>query len=269
MVPRPKDLTNDERNLCVQFILQDSSNGKPKRGRLLEAQLKFNISRSTVSRLWRTARDQQAQGLAIHIVSQKMGRKRDHNMQPNYNTLRAMDVSERGSYRSMVKKMGVSRATLQRWGKAGLFKIFASYIKPSLTADNKFLRLRFSLEYLELDRVMNTLRYSSMHNVVHIDEKWFFITKGKNRYMEVFDLSYFKIHHWSFWAETLTFFLTYYIYYLALGEKKPYRACKSKRFIGKIMFLCAVSRPILRDDGTVLFDGKIGCFSFTTQQRAL
>lgn len=35
------------------------------------------------------------------------------------------------------------------------------------------------------------------------------------------------------------------------------------------MFLCAVSRPIINDDGTVLFDGKIGCFPFTTQGEAL
>lgn len=33
--------------------------------------------------------------------------------------------------------------------------------------------------------------------------------------------------------------------------------------------MCAVSRPLLRDDGSVLFDGKIGCFPFTCQKQAL
>lgn len=181
MVGRPKDLTNEERNLCVQFLLQSSSNGKPKRGKIKEAATMFGISRFTVSRLWRAAKDQQSNGLAVCIVSKKLGRKREKVMQPNYIVLKGLDVCERGCYRSMVKKMGVSKSTLHRWGQAGLFRVFASFIKPSLTQDNKFLRIRFSLEALELDMVMNTLRYSTMHNIVHIDEKWFFITKGKNR----------------------------------------------------------------------------------------
>lgn len=58
-------------------------------------------------------------------------------------------------------------------------------------------------------------------------------------------------------------------YYLAPDEEEPYRACQSKKFIGKIMFMCAVSRPILADDGTVVFDGKIGCFPFITEKFAL
>lgn len=181
MVPRPKDLTTNERNQVVQFILEGCLGGKPQRGRLAAAQIRFQISRSTCSRLWSAAKSQQTNGLAIHLVSKKKGRKREKVLKPNYEVMKAMDVSERGCYRAMVEKMGVSLSTLHRWGKAGLFKIFTSFIKPSLTADCKFLRMRFSLEALELDRVMNQLRYSSMHNIVHIDEKWFFISKGKNR----------------------------------------------------------------------------------------
>ncbi|XP_057793339.1 uncharacterized protein LOC131009959 [Salvia miltiorrhiza] len=53
-------------------------------------------------------------------------------------------------------------------------------------------------------------------------------------------------------------------YYLLPDETDLYRATKSKRFITKVMFMCAVSRPQYSADGQELFDGKIGIFPFTT-----
>ena len=78
-----------------------------------------------------------------------------------------------------------------------------------------------------------------MYDVVHVDEKWFYIT----------DLE-----------ENMTV-------YLAHDEPEPERHCKSKRYIGKIMFLCAVARPRLLPDGT-WWDGKIGIWPFTKQVAA-
>ncbi|XP_042051570.1 uncharacterized protein LOC121796862 [Salvia splendens] len=57
-------------------------------------------------------------------------------------------------------------------------------------------------------------------------------------------------------------------YYLLPNEDEPYRACKSKRFITKVMFKCAVSRPQFGTNGQTIFDGKIGIFSFTEQVPA-
>ncbi|XP_047940911.1 uncharacterized protein LOC125188195 [Salvia hispanica] len=55
-------------------------------------------------------------------------------------------------------------------------------------------------------------------------------------------------------------------YYLLPDEIEPYRACKSKRFITKVMFMCTVCRPQIAGDGEVTFDGKIGIFPFTTME---
>ncbi|XP_057790012.1 uncharacterized protein LOC131006881 [Salvia miltiorrhiza] len=54
-------------------------------------------------------------------------------------------------------------------------------------------------------------------------------------------------------------------FYLAPGETEPHRTCKSKKFITKVMFMCAVCMPIFNEDGSVLFYGKIGIFPFTHQ----
>ena len=53
--------------------------------------------------------------------------------------------------------------------------------------------------------------FKSMHNIVHIDEKWFYMTKKPKNY------------------------------YLLLDEDEPHRTCKSKNFIGKVMFLVALT----------------------------
>ncbi|XP_074282826.1 uncharacterized protein LOC141607373 [Silene latifolia] len=71
-----------------------------------------------------------------------------------------------------------------------------------------------------------------------MDEKWFYITEGN---------------------ETV---------YVVEGEELPHRSCQSKRYITKMMFMCAVSRPIYGEDGECIFDGKIGMFPFTNQVPA-
>ncbi|XP_057789161.1 uncharacterized protein LOC131006021 [Salvia miltiorrhiza] len=114
-----------------------------------------------------------------------------------------------------------------------LIRAHSSAIRPDLTAPNKLLRLKFSLEQIEYDRICMALKFKPMHNVVHIDEKWFYITKTNHRF------------------------------YLTPQETEPHRTCKSKKFITKVMFMCAVCRPIFDTDGSVLFDGKIGIFPFT------
>lgn len=58
-------------------------------------------------------------------------------------------------------------------------------------------------------------------------------------------------------------------YYLLEDEEDPNRACQSKNFISKVMFLAATARPRFDDEGRVIFDGKIGCWPFVIKQAAL
>ncbi|XP_074271641.1 uncharacterized protein LOC141595574 [Silene latifolia] len=77
-----------------------------------------------------------------------------------------------------------------------------------------------------------------MSQQVHMDEKCFYITRTTERY------------------------------YIIPEEDVPYRACQSKRFISKVMFMCAVSRPVYGDNGEMIFDGKIGIFPFLEEISA-
>ncbi|XP_057771071.1 uncharacterized protein LOC130990859 [Salvia miltiorrhiza] len=184
---RRKDLTSEERARLIQFLIIDSKNGKPPRGKMKAAELKFGVSRRTVCRLWAEGKQKQQQAK---------------------------------------EKRGV---TIDQ----GLIKAHTNAIKPELTAPNKLSRMRFCLEHIEYDRLLEKLQFKCMRNTIHIDEKWFYITKSSHKF------------------------------YLTPAEAEPHRTCKSKKFITKVMFLCSVCRPIFGEDGRVLFDGKIGIFPLT------
>ncbi|XP_058191991.1 uncharacterized protein LOC131309348 [Rhododendron vialii] len=77
-----------------------------------------------------------------------------------------------------------------------------------------------------------------MYDHVHIDEKWFYLSKVSERY------------------------------YLLPQEEEPVRTCKSKKFITKVMFLAAVARPRFDCYGNEVFSGKIGIFPFTFKEPA-
>ena len=80
--------------------------------------------------------------------------------------------------------------------------------------------------------------FEDMMNYVHIDEKWFYMTKQKENY------------------------------YLLPTEESPARFTKSKRFITKTMFMAAVARPRYDYTRKTALDGKIGIWPFVVQEPA-
>jgi hypothetical protein len=91
---------------------------------------------------------------------------------------------------------------------------------------------------LESSTIPHDPTFKTMDNIVHIDEKWFYMTKKSMNY------------------------------YMLPEEDVPERTCKSKNFIGKVMFLVAVARPRYDFDDNETFSGKIGVFPFVTKEQA-
>jgi len=103
--------------------------------------------------------------------------------------------------------------------------------------ENKKARVQYILSMLNMNTPGAPI-FSSMYNLVYIDEKWFYRTRRNQKY------------------------------YLANDEEKPQRAVRSKNFIEKVMFLAVVSRPRFDSDGNCTFHGKIGIFSFVYVEPA-
>jgi len=74
-----------------------------------------------------------------------------------------------------------------------------------------------------------------MYDVVHIDEKWFYMIKKSANY------------------------------YLLVDEDEPYHTPNNKNYLGKVMFLVAVARPRFDDEGKEIFLEKIGVFPLVQQ----
>ena len=77
-----------------------------------------------------------------------------------------------------------------------------------------------------------------MDDIVHLDEKWFYMTRENNTY------------------------------YLLPGEPPPLRSMTNKNSIVKVMFLTAVAKPRHGEGGVVTFDGKIGIWAFVIETPA-
>ncbi|XP_021756158.1 uncharacterized protein LOC110721328 [Chenopodium quinoa] len=77
-----------------------------------------------------------------------------------------------------------------------------------------------------------------MSNVIHIDEKWFYINPETRRF------------------------------YLLPKEEDPYRCQQSRRFKIKAMFMGMIEKPLYDAQGHLIHDGKYGIFSFVFQQTA-
>ncbi|XP_076949649.1 uncharacterized protein LOC143622355 [Bidens hawaiensis] len=118
--------------------------------------------------------------------------------------------------------------------KDGALRPRTNAIKPDLTDENKKARLVFCLSMVTRSLSNASPIFHDIFNVIHIDEKWFYLSKLSKRY------------------------------YLVPNEDEPFRTCKSKKLITKVMFLAAVARPRYDSLGNEVFSGKIGIFPFTT-----
>ncbi|XP_074289263.1 uncharacterized protein LOC141614415 [Silene latifolia] len=195
-----KYMSEETRTEVAIYLLQKSNDGQLDRGAIKEAANRFNVSVRTISNIWRLAKKNQV-------------------------------------------------GTVHSWVKEGLLKRHSSPLYPKLSELHKDQRLLYSLkslvvkqvleEFLDLNNVPVTeIIFNEMSNIIHMDEKWFYITEDN---------------------ETV---------YVVEGEELSHRSCQSKRYITKVMFMCAVSRPIYGEDGECIFDGKIGMFPFTNQVPA-
>jgi hypothetical protein len=107
-------------------------------------------------------------------------------------------------------------------------------IKPRLHHYDLAARVFYAASNLDLE----DLHYHESFDLVHIDEKWFFLTEKQ------FHL------------------------YIVPGKAVPYRSTRHKSHILKVMFLAAVSRPRFNAAGVCTFNGKIGILPFVERVMA-
>ncbi|KAL7589894.1 hypothetical protein Lser_V15G40182 [Lactuca serriola] len=233
-----KNTTVEQRHAIYEALLQASFSGELQRGAISDVASQFSVSNRTVSRIWHQAKFQINHGLPVVLSSNMakvVGRKR---VQVDFNQVLDIPLRRRSNIRSLANLLNVSKSTMHRRIKEGALRPHTNAIKPTLTHENKRARLEFCLSKISRSLSSNIPTFHDMFNVIHIDEKWFYMSKPSRRY------------------------------YLVPGEDEPLRTCQSKKFITKVMFLAAVARPRFDASGNEVFSGKIGIYPFTRLEPA-
>ncbi|KAE8896586.1 hypothetical protein PF003_g19167 [Phytophthora fragariae] len=229
-----RELTARERQQAVSALLARAHDGKPRRGAIKEVAGNFSVHEKTISRLWKRAKTNAAQhGVYEATTLKHLTGRRPRDLKAVLERLRHVDVQQRTTIRSAAVACGVPATTLFRRLKQGKLRSCTSVTRPLLTPANLQARIKFCLDHVDT----STNKYRDMMDVIHVDEKYFFLTVVKRRFIMLHD------------------------------EPDPIRKLKSKRHITKEM-LAAVARPRYNEAGECIFDGKLGTWPFVVHTLA-
>ena len=247
---RKEELSNDERTGIIRQLNSrlDLSNldNILKRGACAEVACIFDVHQTTVRRVWERAINPfkkekaewpnnflNAQVVEANSRKHRCGRRKKWTRSIFREAIRKADKNKRRTYRSTSNATGIPIGTIFRAKKKGWLKPNTNAVKPHLDATNRDKRSRFAAEHLLSDGM-----YHDMMDEVHVDEKWFFIIELNGKF------------------------------YLLPDEEEPLRQVKSKRYVMKVMFLCAIARPRWDPNKKQWWDGKIGMWPFTYKKAA-
>jgi len=238
------DLTEEDRKKVVSELLANCTheNGEATlaRGAQDAVAKKFDINQSTVSRIWKRAKSNWKDNGAYRATPQKKGncgRKPLYDPEEVKAALKSIPLSGRRTIRKIAAALGIPKTTIHKMKCDGVIRAHTNDIKPILTPENQFIRVLYAAN--EVERLPNgRWEFRAGEDVVHLDEKWFFLTEKNMRT------------------------------YLGEDEDEPERTTRNKNHIIKVMFLAAVARPRFDEDGNCTFDGKIGIWPMVEKVRA-
>ncbi|XP_057250640.1 uncharacterized protein LOC125497841 [Beta vulgaris subsp. vulgaris] len=211
---------------------------KVPRGLFNKTAAEYEVNRSTIYRIWKDAKRQMTSSGIINAKHKKKGRSGRKFIDVNLDTLRAIPKKNRTTLRSFGEALQVSPSTIYRWVKRGILRPHTNSIKPKLTEAHKVKRLTWVLSLSIPKTVTELSKFQNLSNMIHIDEKWFYMSHVTHRY------------------------------YLLADEEDPYRSCQSKKWVNKVMFMGGIGRPLFSTGGVMPWDGKIGIYAFTEDVAA-
>jgi hypothetical protein len=253
-------------------------NGRPKQGIFKELASQLQFKPRIIAKHWKTMAKKLATLLSNHpgeeehaVIarnhhilfkpghSDRRSGKHKYNREELTATVAAVPLKQRMNYRHLATKIGVPRTTVYYFLKprpkrisrtiaaaledndeTKILKKHSSALKPYLSEEVKQHRFLFCLAQVKEATVgRRTIpRFEDQYDRVHIDEKWFNMSKDGERYI------------------------------LTMDEELPVRRVQHKCYIEKVMFLCAQARPRWNVTTRTWWDGKIGMWPIVSFQRA-
>ena len=181
---RSKNLTCHQRTQVVSKLLWELQNhgvdGKFARGTLTAVALEFHVCVKTIRRVWTRAvanfEDPEVRQFCSSPLKRNCGRPKKWNHDDIREAVKLVPLFQRKSIRNLAAALGIPKSTLHlmKCDKDDPVIIpCTSALKPALTNHHKVLRACYCIS--KIDPV--TRLYTDFYEAVHVDEKWFFITK--------------------------------------------------------------------------------------------
>ena len=180
------NLTLTDKTAAVHDLLARSDNGVLRRGAAGEVGEKYGNTGRAMLNLWKRYQQQKAAGVAVPDVScrRKGNNKRDLSQQKE--ALQSIPLKLRTTQRSVAASIDLPKTTFRRRMKNLGVKSYSRFLKPALTNACKLDRLRWARSFVSTS-AGGTRKFKGMGNVVHVDEKWWYLCQENQRYY-VFDM---------------------------------------------------------------------------------
>ena len=227
MAPSYKEMSLQLWKRALGLLLAWLEDGVLPWGALSIVAEEIGVACSTISRLWRQAHRAREQSLIItpEIASRNNSCTNclKYSHAEFHQGLKEIARHRRKTYHSTAKAMGVALSTVQQMLlHRDVCRVHMSSLKPTLTEENKMSRMELALSFVDKN---NTSKFENMEDLIHIDEKWFYLTKDGQCFI------------------------------IAADKEEPYRHVQHKSFL---MFLCGLARPRYNMKENAWFDRKIG-----------
>ena len=233
-----KELTEKQKRAVLGALLSMRENGHLPRGSYKKIARNLRVSARAVARLWSTAESTRATGIiATPEVKSNKGHKQPHviyHREEVMEQIKDIPLWKRTTVRNAAKELAIPKSTVQRIIKEDGDGLCSkpNRLKVLLSDEHHIARIQYCFDQMRWHGATSRQGrwfYHDQTDSIHIDEKWFHVTKINNRYI------------------------------LATDEEEPQRKSKNKGHISKVMFLVAQARPRHLSNGNY-WDGKIGCW---------
>lgn len=245
---KAKDITPEKALRIVLKALQTKGNApRAPYGSLKTLEEEEGVSKATIWRLVQKSKQlksppsQQQPQTAPFSASRKGKSTRPHAITGQVEArVRAVTVCNRVTIAGWAEEAGVHQSTLRRWLLREGAQPKTRYIKPLLTDKHKLDRVQWALTMVNAAGAHGQQKphFDDMRSVVHVDEKWFYCIKDRQK-----------------------------VWVLPDEELPAPPRMQHKSHPIKLMFLSAVAMPFNQDG--IRFDGKIGMWPICEEKEAV
>ncbi|ETV85692.1 hypothetical protein H257_02297 [Aphanomyces astaci] len=181
-----RHLTPAERRTAYELLLQSPFNGRLKYGALKDFAAHLKCHWKTISRVWKRGRHSLSNGSPYADVASKLegnsGRKKSRLAADFEGAIKSVPKHQRQTLSSLAAPSGLPKTSIVRhMQETKRLKSRASYIKPMLTEDNTRARLDIAKSFVR-HLPSGNHAFVDMNEYVHVDEKWFYLTKVKRKF---------------------------------------------------------------------------------------